>query len=51
MEIQIVPPDFDKTVADGQSSDEGLPLPNSVRYLERLVRSLPRITPSSARPR
>ncbi|HEY6508581.1 MAG TPA: patatin-like phospholipase family protein [Vicinamibacterales bacterium] len=51
MEIEIVRPDFDKSVADGLLSDEGLPLPNSVRYLERLVRSLPRIVPSSARPR
>ena len=51
MEIEIVRPDFDKSVADGLLSDEGLPLPLSVRYLERLVRSLPRIAPPRARPR
>lgn len=41
--------DHERRVRLGKQPDD--PLPNSVRYLERLVRSLPRVTPSSARQR
>jgi hypothetical protein len=43
--IAVVPPEWDAAMADGRLSDEGLPLPDAVRYLERLVQSLPRISP------
>ena len=42
VDIEVVQPNFDERVADGRLSDEGLPLPESVRYIERLVRSLPK---------
>ncbi len=42
VDIDVVQPNFDEKVADGRLSDEGLPLPESVRYIERLVRSIPR---------
>ena len=42
VDIEVVQPNFDERVADGRLSDEGLPLPESVRYIERLVRSIPR---------
>jgi hypothetical protein len=44
MPIRVVPPDWDTRAADGSLSDEGLPRPEAVRYLERLVRSLPKVT-------
>ncbi len=43
MPIAVVPPEWDEGAIDGRLSDEGLPLPAAVRYLERLVRSLPRV--------
>ena len=42
VDIEVVQPNFDERVADGRLSDEGLPLPESVRYIERLVRSIPK---------
>ena len=44
MPIAVVPPDWDAGAADGRLSDEGLPLPDAVRYMERLVQSLPKVT-------
>jgi hypothetical protein len=44
--IVMVRPDWDQASADGRLSDEGLPLPDAVRYLERLVQSLPKIVRS-----
>jgi predicted acylesterase/phospholipase RssA len=41
VDIEVVQPNFDVRVADGRLSDEGLPLPEAVRYIERLVRSIP----------
>ena len=43
--IVVVAPDWDPRTADGRLSDEGLPLPESARYLERIVQSLPKISP------
>ena len=37
MPIAVVPPDWDEIMVDGRLSDEGLPLPDAVRYMERLV--------------
>jgi hypothetical protein len=42
LDIEVAQPDFDEGVADGRLSDEGLPLPEAVRYIERLVRSIPK---------
>ena len=42
VDIEVVQPNFDASVADGRLSDEGLPLPEAVRYIEQLVRSIPR---------
>jgi predicted acylesterase/phospholipase RssA len=41
-DIEVVQPNFDPSVADGRLSDEGLPLPEAVRYIEQLVRSIPK---------
>jgi hypothetical protein len=43
MPIAVVAPDWDPGAADGRLSDEGLPLPDAVRYVERLVQSLPKV--------